>query len=388
MGDFFNWLSTNPIATITLIILFGIVITSTTLIYVVAFIQGREIVFWPPKIGERHNKSHTKNLEKEFEKGQQQGFLNNHDLYLNRKEVHWPQYNEKVSRRFWACGTSLIGVFERELIRKYFNNGVRDIKILLPNTDNPYLSYEQLEKYNRVESGLVGNQVDLAKVAFEMFETITLSGMEKSEFLKKYSGIMFSNITIFDDDAFISFYDYRGIGDSNFTLHFDRNLNKIGYDLVESEFLRMWNAKMTLGVKNKKKMGTSIFFINNMHQVLLFLRDNKKSIPFPNCWDALGGNVKSGETPLNCIIREMDEEIGIKLETPNLFNVYDMNDRIECAFWKKENLDINKINLTEGQRLKWFAEQDINKMVDSELAFGFKSIILDFFQQKPFDNVI
>lgn len=307
-----------------------------------------------------------------------------YEIYLNRKEIHWSLYNEKVSNRFWACGTSLIGVFERGLVQKYASKGVRDIKILLPNTDMSFVSFEQLEKYDQLDIGLIGNQVELAKAAYEKFESMVLAGVEVPDVLKKYSGIMFSNITVFDDDAFISFYDCTGNGDNNITLHFNKNINDAGYNLVESEFLRMWKVKNTFGIKHKKIIGTSIFFVNNANQILLFLRDDKKSIPFPNCWDALGGNVDPGETPLECITREMGEEIGIKLESPNLFNVYDIRDRIECTFWQRANLDIKKINLKEGQRLKWFTEKEISAMADTEVAFGFKSIIFDFFKQKPY----
>ena len=133
------------------------------------------------------------------------------------------------------------------------------------------------------------------------------------------------------------------------------------------------------------KTGTSIIFVNDNDQVLLFLRDNKKGIPYPNCWDVLGGNVEEGETPLQCIIREMKEEIDFDLENPALFRVCDMGDRIEHTFWQKENFDIDSLVLTEGQRLQWFTEKEIFAMTDKELAFGFRAILLDFFDQKPFE---
>lgn len=57
MDEFFRWLSNNPVATTTLIVSFGVLVTSATLIYLVAFFQGREISFWPPKIGQRPSKS-------------------------------------------------------------------------------------------------------------------------------------------------------------------------------------------------------------------------------------------------------------------------------------------------------------------------------------------
>ncbi len=375
MGDFFNWLSANPVATTALIASLGVLVVTITLIYVVAFFQGREILFWPPKIGQRPNRNQLDNLNRQAPN------VSDYELYMNRKEIHWTPYNDKVSSRYWACGTSLIGVFEFGLIQKYASAGVRDIKVILPDTDNSYISFEQLDKYNRMNIGLIENQIDLAKLAFEKFETIILTNGNISEILKKYSGIMFSNITVFDDDAFISFYDCTGSGGLNFTLHFNKNINKTGYNLVETEFLRMWSTEERFGLKSKKNIGTSIFFLNNANQILLFLRDNKKNIPYPNCWDALGGSVDPGETPLECITREMGEEIGIKLESPKLYNIYDLQDRIECVFWQEANFDITKIDLQEGQRLKWFTEREISMMPDNDLAFGFKPIMLDFFHQ-------
>ncbi len=55
MSEFFKWLSNNPIATTTFIVSFGVVVTVTSLIYLIAFFQGREISFWPPKVGGKPN---------------------------------------------------------------------------------------------------------------------------------------------------------------------------------------------------------------------------------------------------------------------------------------------------------------------------------------------
>jgi hypothetical protein len=45
----FEWLSSNPIATIFLLITFGLAVV----IYVLAFLEGREITFWPPKVSSK-----------------------------------------------------------------------------------------------------------------------------------------------------------------------------------------------------------------------------------------------------------------------------------------------------------------------------------------------
>ncbi len=144
------------------------------------------------------------------------------------------------------------------------------------------------------------------------------------------------------------------------------------------------DGEQALPSKPQRYMGASIFFLNNDNQVLLLLRDNKKDIPFPNCWDALGGHVDPGETPPECIIREMKEEIGYQPESPVLFNVYDLDDRIDCIFWQRANIDIQTIDLHEGQQLKWFSEQEIRAMDAIRIAFGFKPILLEFFRKGPF----
>jgi len=74
--------------------------------------------------------------------------------------------------------------------------------------------------------------------------------------------------------------------------------------------------------------GASIIFLNDTRQILLLLRDDKQSIPFPNCWTCRADQVEAVETPLECIQREMREELEMELEHPRLFRVYDLADRV------------------------------------------------------------
>jgi 8-oxo-dGTP diphosphatase len=152
----------------------------------------------------------------------------------------------------------------------------------------------------------------------------------------------------------------------------------------EMRLYRTRHGRKPTAITPKKYMGATVFFVNPDNEVLLLLRDNKGNIPFPDCWDALGGHVDPGETPLECIIREMKEEIGYQPESPTLFNVYDLDDRIDCIFWQRAELDIQTINLQEGQQLKWFTQQEIGAMEETQIAFGFKPILLEFFRKQPF----
>ncbi len=46
--------------------------------------------------------------------------LGKHQMYLNRHDIFWIPFNKRVRHKFWVCGTSLVGVIERGLIQKYF----------------------------------------------------------------------------------------------------------------------------------------------------------------------------------------------------------------------------------------------------------------------------
>ena len=133
----------------------------------------------------------------------------------------------------------------------------------------------------------------------------------------------------------------------------------------------------------EKKAGASIIFLNSSGKVLLLLRDDKQEIPFPNCWDLLGGHLEEGESARQCIEREMQEEIEVVLENPPLFRRYDMDDRVEHCFWQHVDFDIANLTLHEGQRLKWFSEADIQRLADVEVAYNFKGVLLDFFRERP-----
>jgi 8-oxo-dGTP diphosphatase len=117
---------------------------------------------------------------------------------------------------------------------------------------------------------------------------------------------------------------------------------------------------------------------------LLALRDDIQQIPYPGCWDILGGHIDEGETSEACIRREIMEEVNIKIRRPKLFRIYEMPDRTEYTFWQRADFDLQKIKLNEGQRLRWFTESKIRRMTTKKFAFGFKRVLLDFFKEKPF----
>jgi len=93
-------------------------------------------------------------------------------------------------------------------------------------------------------------------------------------------------------------------------------------------------------------------------------------------WDLPGGHVESDETPAECIVREMLEEIEVNVEGCELFKVYEFSDRTEHVFIKSVEFDVERLVLHEGQMLRWFSREE---MVKTELAYGFNEVVEDFF---------
>ncbi|MFA5107314.1 MAG: NUDIX domain-containing protein [Patescibacteria group bacterium] len=119
-----------------------------------------------------------------------------------------------------------------------------------------------------------------------------------------------------------------------------------------------------------------ILFENGEGKILFLLRDDKPTIPHPNQWDVLGGVVEDGETAEQAIVREMHEELELDLKDFKVFKVFHWPEKIETIFYKKLDLDINKINLHEGQKIKYFSKEELLQM---NLAFHDNEIVRQFF---------
>jgi 8-oxo-dGTP diphosphatase len=127
-----------------------------------------------------------------------------------------------------------------------------------------------------------------------------------------------------------------------------------------------------------KRKGASIIFVNDKKQILLFLRDDLPNLPYANMWDVPGGHVEKYESPEQCIIREMKEELNLILDQFKLFSEIEFEDRIEYTFWAMADFVADELELTEGQKLKWFTEQEVEQ---TQLAYGFNEIVEKFYRR-------
>ncbi|MBD2614803.1 NUDIX domain-containing protein [Nostoc punctiforme FACHB-252] len=122
--------------------------------------------------------------------------------------------------------------------------------------------------------------------------------------------------------------------------------------------------------------GADIIIINSQQKVLLVLRDNKSSIPFPNTWALLGGFIEENESPEATIRRELVEEMELELGEIKFFKSYFWQECDEHIFWTRLDLDISQITLHEGQKLAYFSRKEINQL---EFASHYDRILVDFY---------
>ena len=126
-------------------------------------------------------------------------------------------------------------------------------------------------------------------------------------------------------------------------------------------------------------IGAGIILLNRNNEVLLLLRDNKIDIPFPNMWDIPGGKVEDGESPEQALRREMTEEMFIKnLGEINLFKILTSENITDNIFWKRLNLNLEEIDLKEGQRIEYFNLERIRK---TKLAFNYNEVLESFYSE-------
>jgi 8-oxo-dGTP pyrophosphatase MutT (NUDIX family) len=137
------------------------------------------------------------------------------------------------------------------------------------------------------------------------------------------------------------------------------------------------------------KVGCGILFYHpGKKAVLVFRRDDKSWIPFPNMLDILGGGVEDGESPSSAIIREMAEELIDRrtgrpyvLEGHKHFITYsDIRGCEQNIYDIDIDFEIDDLELLEGRALGWLHKEDIESGL--KLAFEFEGVLEFYFQSR------
>lgn len=128
----------------------------------------------------------------------------------------------------------------------------------------------------------------------------------------------------------------------------------------------------------------AIILENSAGEILLYLRDNKPGIPFPQHWDLIGGHVEENESPEEALIREVREELNYDLTDYSFFNRYvclegDAYPNIKYIYYGKFDFPLEEITLLEGEKAAWFSPEEIKNV---KFANILRDIVMDYLEAR------
>lgn len=115
-------------------------------------------------------------------------------------------------------------------------------------------------------------------------------------------------------------------------------------------------------------------------KILLILRDNKPTIPYPNTWDCMGGGQENGESYEETGLRETEEEIGVRPHDYRYMGKVTLDDgRVAgrfIAFLNDEEYKRVKLG-DEGQKMEWFT---LSEAIKLEMPPTIKKYLVDNYE--------
>ncbi len=129
----------------------------------------------------------------------------------------------------------------------------------------------------------------------------------------------------------------------------------------------------------------TLCYLEKDNKILMLYRNKKENDYHEGKWNAPGGKFESGESPEECVIREMKEETGLKIENPVLkgmitFPMFDGKNDWYVFLFRAFEFSGEMIDSPEGS-LEWI-EKD--KLLDLNLWEGDKTFIPWLFADKLF----
>ncbi|MFA5870404.1 MAG: NUDIX domain-containing protein [Candidatus Paceibacterota bacterium] len=131
------------------------------------------------------------------------------------------------------------------------------------------------------------------------------------------------------------------------------------------------------------KQTVSSILISTDNEFILQQRDDKSDIARPGMITNFGGSVEKGEKPINAIIREIQEELSIKLSRQDFQSLgssirkssLDNKEHLTHLFVAR-NIKKQELILQEGREIVYVG---LNKSLDSlNLSPGVKEVLMMF----------
>ena len=135
---------------------------------------------------------------------------------------------------------------------------------------------------------------------------------------------------------------------------------------------------------NEYSMSTFIWIVNKDGKLLVQLQ-SKQDDNKPGTYGITGGAVDAGETSLEASIRELNEELGVKISKEQL--IYIASERRKKKFFEyymlELNIDINDLVLKkdEVEKVEWITLDEYEKNISNALNFKlFKNFYLNIYK--------
>jgi len=134
------------------------------------------------------------------------------------------------------------------------------------------------------------------------------------------------------------------------------------------------------------KLATLCYVMDNKtNKTLMIHRVKKKNDYHEGKWNGLGGKFNEGESPEDCVIREVKEEAGLKIVNPRMhgfisFPLFDEKDDWYVFIFTAEEFSGELIDSHEGN-LEWILNENLTEL---NLWDGDKIFLEWLFQDKFF----
>lgn len=118
--------------------------------------------------------------------------------------------------------------------------------------------------------------------------------------------------------------------------------------------------------KGRYRIGAEIFTVDGKGKLLVTKRHPDKH--YPNLWECTGGSVTAGETPVEGAVRELSEEIGVKVPPDELEFLGALKEDWKSGFMygyllKKEvSLENLRLQPDEVTDAKWVTAEEFSAM--------------------------
>lgn len=152
---------------------------------------------------------------------------------------------------------------------------------------------------------------------------------------------------------------------------YDQDRNKTGKQIKAGSVL----------IKNEYRLVAHLCIFNEKDELLIQKRHKNKSI-YPGKWDfSVSGNVQAHETSRDAMIRELQEELGIRLPIESLRSSLSFNfdQGFDDFYLFIHELDIKNLTLQKEEltQVMWANKKEILDMLEQDLFLPYHSSVIE-----------